>query len=143
MLFNGWLMLLLTMADAVYDGCSTEESQGIAQCESTGEGFLFDQNKAARCPDPNTWDFASWSCDDWKCHMYCSNPTRSSERKSCDNCPEVEVSTSCFDAQKAACNSASANGCDVNCNDAGPLHRANTALVAASLFLLPSLYGEL
>mgnify|MGYP002803657042 FL=1 len=110
---------LFTSANAVYSGCSDEESQGIAQCESPGEGFFFDQAKAARCPDRGTWDYASWSCDDWKCHMYCSDTSSRSERKSCDNCPEVAVSLACFESQTAACKNASLTGCDINCNYAG------------------------
>ncbi|CAE7647975.1 NSUN2, partial [Symbiodinium pilosum] len=77
----------------VYQDCTVDETAGIAQCESPGEGFLFDQNKAARCPARGAegiWNFTGWSCDDWKCHMYCSNPSRPAERKSCTNCPEVE-----------------------------------------------------
>ncbi|CAE7334166.1 NSUN2 [Symbiodinium necroappetens] len=75
-----------------YQGCAASESAGIAQCESPGESFFFDQEKAQRCPERGTWDHSGWSCDDWKCHTYCSNPSRPAERKSCDNCPEVEAS---------------------------------------------------
>ncbi|CAJ1401752.1 unnamed protein product [Effrenium voratum] len=130
------LTLLPSLALAqTYAGCSSSESQGIAQCESPGESFFFDQNKAARCPDPGTWDHTGWSCDDWKCHMYCTNPARSSERKSCDNCDEVAVTAACLTAQTSACNTAksSLSGCDVDCGGASSIGWRFAALLPLAL----------
>mmetsp|Transcript_116456 Transcript_116456/g.370443 ORF Transcript_116456/g.370443 Transcript_116456/m.370443 type:complete len:98 (-) Transcript_116456:152-445(-) len=62
-------------------------------CQSAGSGFTFGQNKAARCPGSTRMNVSDWSCDDWKCHMYCSNPINKVARKACGNCEEPTVSS--------------------------------------------------
>ena len=41
---------LLPCVAGAYSGCTADGSQGILMCESAGDGFTRDENKAARCP---------------------------------------------------------------------------------------------
>mmetsp|Transcript_93084 Transcript_93084/g.268875 ORF Transcript_93084/g.268875 Transcript_93084/m.268875 type:complete len:139 (-) Transcript_93084:228-644(-) len=123
------ILALAVVVAGAYTGCSDAEVKGIKQCESAGEGFLRDQNKATTCPE--NVDVANFTCDHWKCHMYCVNPVNGDDRKSCDNCEVPAVGDTCFSAQKTACSEAKAAGCDVDCNSASGDRRALTAILAA------------
>eukprot|EP00416_Gambierdiscus_australes_P041382 CAMPEP_0171096898 /NCGR_PEP_ID=MMETSP0766_2-20121228/46259_1 /TAXON_ID=439317 /ORGANISM="Gambierdiscus australes, Strain CAWD 149" /LENGTH=230 /DNA_ID=CAMNT_0011555981 /DNA_START=37 /DNA_END=726 /DNA_ORIENTATION=+ len=102
------LLLLPARLAAAYSGCTDAETSGIQQCESAGSGFFRDQNKAQVCPDSVSTNTSGWSCNDWKCHMYCVNPDNADERKSCDNCDAPAVGESCFASQQGACDAARA-----------------------------------
>eukprot|EP00405_Crypthecodinium_cohnii_P030988 CAMPEP_0206497700 /NCGR_PEP_ID=MMETSP0324_2-20121206/50417_1 /ASSEMBLY_ACC=CAM_ASM_000836 /TAXON_ID=2866 /ORGANISM="Crypthecodinium cohnii, Strain Seligo" /LENGTH=146 /DNA_ID=CAMNT_0053983471 /DNA_START=83 /DNA_END=520 /DNA_ORIENTATION=- len=122
---RNWLLLVCvfsclspSLAEESYAGCSSTETQGMHACEYAGDSFFYDQNKAARCPS-STKAIENWSCNDWKCHMYCANPDRGEARKSCTTCDEVKITGGCFSSQKSLCESMTASlDCDVNCNGA-------------------------
>ena len=52
--------------------------------------------------------------------MYCSNPARSSARKSCTNCDEVDVGDGCWTERQERCEASKVDldGCDVLCSTA-------------------------
>lgn len=120
--------------------CTVEEYAGIGNCVSAGSGFTFDQNKAERCPQRGRDDDPlEWTDEKWQCHMYCSNPERSEERKACTNCEEVNVSYSCFDAQAVVCDQfkLTADNATVDCDSASvPSVFLGGLLVFASFYLL-------
>mmetsp|Transcript_113117 Transcript_113117/g.316109 ORF Transcript_113117/g.316109 Transcript_113117/m.316109 type:complete len:161 (+) Transcript_113117:71-553(+) len=111
--------------ESLYDGCSDEEAQGIAQCESPGESFFFDQAKAKRCPGRGSNE-STWTCENWKCHMLCSDPANGKERKSCDRCEEPPVSDACHTSRQTLCEAFASESpdCDVNCLPTGQVDKA-------------------
>mmetsp|Transcript_1908 Transcript_1908/g.5733 ORF Transcript_1908/g.5733 Transcript_1908/m.5733 type:complete len:152 (+) Transcript_1908:95-550(+) len=132
------LLLLLVAALASrgtsgdYAGCGIEESAGIGHCVSSGQGFMLDAKKSERCPENKP--FNEWTCEDWKCHMYCSNPEHGDARKSCSTCMAPRVEEACFASQQSFCREATAGmaGCDVDCSRAPPVRTGS--LVACALF---------
>lgn len=126
--------------------CDAAEARGIEQCQSAGDGFTLDRSKYESCPqregdaEHNT---ADWTCDEWKCHIYCSNPVRSDARKECTNCDEVEVGEGCWDERRRECEAAKLDldGCDVQCGGAAALRRlpsfARAALATLGLTIIP------
>eukprot|EP00545_Synedropsis_sp_CCMP1620_P012722 CAMPEP_0119015644 /NCGR_PEP_ID=MMETSP1176-20130426/11350_1 /TAXON_ID=265551 /ORGANISM="Synedropsis recta cf, Strain CCMP1620" /LENGTH=155 /DNA_ID=CAMNT_0006968955 /DNA_START=51 /DNA_END=518 /DNA_ORIENTATION=+ len=118
--------------------CTDDEYAGIGNCVSAGSGFTFDQKKAERCPQSND-DPVDWNDEKWQCHIYCSNPKRSDERKACTNCDAVDISSDCFDAQSLACDEfkLTANNAKVDCNAASSLSGfLGGLLVFASIYVL-------
>mmetsp|Transcript_49010 Transcript_49010/g.131553 ORF Transcript_49010/g.131553 Transcript_49010/m.131553 type:complete len:110 (+) Transcript_49010:134-463(+) len=108
-------------------------------CESAGSGFTCDTNKAARCPELKPKNYTDWSCDDWKCHMYCTNPINKVARKACGNCEEPTVSSVCFEDQKRACATQIGAGCDADCSSAIEQWRPSMLVLSAvgvRLFLI-------
>mmetsp|Transcript_11213 Transcript_11213/g.17334 ORF Transcript_11213/g.17334 Transcript_11213/m.17334 type:complete len:160 (-) Transcript_11213:155-634(-) len=118
--------------------CTETEGLGIDQCTSAGDSFFFDQEKAKRCPQTSK-TIANWTCDDWKCHVYCTNPTRTEERKSCQTCAAVNVSDNCWDERRERClafKDTTVEDCDVDCSGVG-IHFISTLcllFVAFSMF---------
>lgn len=97
------------------DDCTEEESQGIGWCWDPGFG-----KTSRRCPWPGT-DPSSWTCEEWKCHIWCTSSAGLEERTPCDACEDfVDVSAACFQSHVAACESAVGNDtfCDIDCNSA-------------------------
>mmetsp|Transcript_14035 Transcript_14035/g.20747 ORF Transcript_14035/g.20747 Transcript_14035/m.20747 type:complete len:161 (+) Transcript_14035:149-631(+) len=113
--------------------CTETETRGIDQCASAGESFFLDQAKAERCPQTYT-SVSNWTCDDWKCHVYCTNPSRPDERKSCTTCPEIDVTGDCWDERRETCRLyvTSNEDCDVDCSGVVP----TTTMMTFSLVVL-------
>eukprot|EP00286_Rhodomonas_abbreviata_P001958 CAMPEP_0181290896 /NCGR_PEP_ID=MMETSP1101-20121128/1668_1 /TAXON_ID=46948 /ORGANISM="Rhodomonas abbreviata, Strain Caron Lab Isolate" /LENGTH=158 /DNA_ID=CAMNT_0023395231 /DNA_START=9 /DNA_END=485 /DNA_ORIENTATION=+ len=86
--------------------CTESEVSGINMCQSAGEGFAMNQAKYESCPQAEDTDPNAWSCDQWQCHVYCSNPVRPEARKSCTNCDEVKVSEECWTERQSSCDTA-------------------------------------
>eukprot|EP00808_Paulinella_micropora_P025561 g23749.t1 len=128
------LQAAVVQAAVIYDSnCTQTEQGGIQQCESAGEGFLFDQAKAQRCPQ-NANSSDSFTCDYWKCHITCSNPANAALTKSCtsDACPPVVVSAACWQRQQNLCNTGKPAGCDVDCSGASEIARRPPLLLAVA-----------
>ena len=115
--------------------CSNAEMAGIAQCQSAGSGFLYDQKKSQTCPQSTDTNTSTWSCDMWKCHQYCSNPERDDERKSCDNCDAVVVTELCWETQVTLCETGKPKGSDLKCSTANLCTASGTMAVLLALLL--------
>mmetsp|Transcript_92404 Transcript_92404/g.138364 ORF Transcript_92404/g.138364 Transcript_92404/m.138364 type:complete len:162 (+) Transcript_92404:16-501(+) len=119
------LLLVLTFSSVTAQwsnasACTEAEVLGINMCQSAGEGFALSQAKLKSCPQSSDEDPSLWTCEQWQCHVFCSNPVRPEARKSCDNCDEVTVSDECWKERQGSCDTAKTalSSCDVLCSTA-------------------------